>query len=375
MHLLLVRSTKSLSGTETYNINLFRELLKDSSIKVNFLTNLNLFAEELKKNSSSIYVEHWLPVEVGTKKQLLVNFFYFLIFIPRYITKIREIEMENRFDVICLQSRTEMIFLTPFLKSMHYKVVWIQHGSFFTSQASSLIKKLYLLTSHLVNKIIVPSKDTRTDLVFNQIKGELVKVIHIGINMKLFHPSKLTVIKRQRRNLELKAGSFIIGFLGTLTAEKGIEDFITVSKRLGKRNYQYIVIGDGSDKTAMKQEIPEGLFTGFVLDVRKYLKVLDILLFPTHHYEATSIAILEAQAMGIPVLAYDKGGTREIITHGYNGFLYKEGDWRGMVRDAEMLNENRKLLREMGRHARQKIEEEFNIEKQGKEFVKFFKSL
>jgi len=65
---------------------------------------------------------------------------------------------------------------------------------------------------------------------------------------------------------------------------------------------------------------------------KEYLARVDIFLFPTHHYEGVSMAIRE-RGVWYPVLATDIGGCREIITNGYNGFLYKQGDVEAMARD------------------------------------------
>jgi glycosyltransferase involved in cell wall biosynthesis len=374
MNLLVIRSTKSLSGTETYNINLLRELNKDSSIKIRILTNLDIFSKELRNSGVISEVAHWLPVEVGTKKQLLKIILYAPVFTLLYIIRITLMQSSRRFDLVCIQSRTEMIFLTPILKLLGYKVIWIQHGPFFNSQASSLIKYLYLVVSRLVNKIIVPSFDTKLDLKKGHVDSKKIRVIRIGLDTNVYYPADIYKKAKMRKVFNLSNDSFVIGFLGTVTKEKGIDDFVNVGKLLGNVDYKYIVIGDGPEKQKMNKDI-SAIFTGFVLDVSRYLGMIDVFLFPTHHYEATSIAILEAQAMGISVLATDIGGNREIINHGYNGYLYKLGDVKSMARDIRALSVDSAKLRLMGEHGVKVIHNKFNIEKQAKLFAIFFKSL
>lgn len=360
MKLLAIRPSRKLSGAETYNITLLGELLKSPNIGVSFLTNLPVLAKKLKERGVSAFSYPWLPEEVGTKRQLLKTILVSPVFIVRYLTTIRALENGKRFDVICLESQTEMIFLTPVLTTFGYKVVWIQHGPLFISQAAGLIKWLYVRASGSVDKIVAVSEDTKNDLVSGGVNAKRVEVVYIGVG-------------KTKESVHTKAG-LMVGFLGTLTKEKGTEDFINVTRLLTKEKLKYTVIGDGPEMSRMKEHL-KATYTGYTEDVKKYLGSVYVLVFPTHHYEGISMAILEAQAMGIPVLAYDKGGTREIITHGYNGFLYKEGDIDGMVRDIRMLRKNPKLVREMGKHARQRIVEKFTIEKQAKLFAEFFKSL
>jgi len=346
MKLLFIRSTKGYSGAERYNAYLIHELRKDVSLDITFLTNSVALARQLQINATS-----WTPVEVGTKKQLLQMILYAFIFIPKYLANIRT------YDVTCLESRTEMIFLTPMLKFIGYKVVWIQHGPLFVSQAAGIIKTLYTLTSRLVDAIIAVSEDTKQDLVNGGIAENKITVIYIGVDTKKIEPTPK------------KSNKFTVGFSGTLTKEKGIMDFAIATK-----GFHTLVIGDGLGKTWMQQHV-QAKFTGFVNHTDRYLKNVDILLLPTYHHEGISMAILEAAAMGIPILTTNIGGNREIIKHGYNGFLYKPGDTRGMSRDIKMFSINRKKLILMGQNARQTIVDRFNIKKQAKEYAAFFRSL
>lgn len=361
MQILLIRPTQKIAGTERLNINLFQSLSKDQLLRLRLLTNLNLFAHIVNKYNK-VRVESWLPEEVGTKKQLLKILLYAPIFIHRYLYVIHQMERGKRFDVICLQSRTEMIFISPILKKMGYKIVWIQHGAFFVSQAAGMIKKMYVLASRYADKIIAVSEDTRMDLLAGGIRSEKVQTLYIGIDTHMYKP----VTKKSKQ--------LCIGYLGTVTKEKGTDDFVAVARILGTEKFTYLVIGDGPEKKNMQKQI-KATFTGFVDDVKKYLARVDVLLFPTHHFEGVSMAIREAVAMGIPVLATDIGGCREIITNGYNGYLYEQGNVGVMARDIRVLDRDRKKLRLMGKQAREVVLKKFNMEKQAKEFAAFFNSL
>ncbi len=352
MRLLFIRSTKSFSGAEKYNVELLRELRKNTSFRIDILTNQRRLAKELGVKPAS-----WLPEEVGTKKQLMKAIFCTPVFIPRYFT------ITKHADLICLESRTEMVLVTPFMKLFGRKVLWIQHGPFYNSQAAGIIKVLYRWTSRFVTKIIAVSEDTKKDLMNGGVDGKKIVVIYIGVSM--------TKIKR------IIHKQFTVGFLGTLTKEKGTDDFIGVSnllRSIDTSKQKFLVIGSGPERKIMRRKL-RAEYTGFVTDVKRHLARIDVLLFPTHHYEGISMAILEAQAMGIPALAIDIGGNKEIIKHGYNGYLYKLGDVKSMARDIRTLAASPTKLREMGMHARQRIKERFTIEKQSKLFADIFWSI
>ncbi len=342
MKILFIRSSKYFSGAEKYNVELLGELRKYFDIVL--LTNL----ENLRSYGFKAWIEKWLPEEVGTKKQLLKNLFYAPIFVLRYLKLVRN------FNIVCLQSRTEMIFLTPILKLFKKKIVWIQHGPMFISHASRIIMRLYVFASKFMDKLIAVSQDTKKDLITGGIPKEKITVIYIGV--------QISQIKKQTHK-------FTVGFLGTVTKEKGIDDFIEVVKIT---KCTALIIGNGPDLSWVKKCVA---CTGFVKDVQKYLNRIDILLLPTRHHEGISMAILEAQAVGIPVFATDIGGNREIVEHGYNGFLYKVGDVMGMARDIRMLEKDRNKLKEMRRNAQDTVIERFNIRRQAKLFADFFQSL
>lgn len=361
MKLLVIRSTQAFSGAETYTANLFGELKKQTGWDICGLTNLPALARELTKEKIHAVNCPWLPVEVGTKKQLFAMMLYVPIFIHKYISIIKKLENGTRFNIICLESRTEMVFLTPWLRLLGYKVVWIQHGPLFISETSRLIKTFYVFASRWVSKIIAVSKDTKNDLIAGGVDGSRIEVIYIGVNS-----NGKTGVK--------KTHTFTVGFLGTLTKEKGTDDFLEIAEKLKSKDIRFIIIGDGPERQNMMRRI-KASFTGRVSNVKKYLDQVNAFLLPTHHHEGISMAILEAQAMGIPVLTTDIGGNREIIADGYNGYLYTLGDIVAMVKGVQSLIKNKKLLESMRSHAKQRVRERFKLSMQVKKFAKFFESV
>ncbi len=343
MKILFIRPAERFSGAEKYNVVLLRELRK--YLDVTLLTNL----EMLKNQPYTVRMETWLPKEVGTKKQLLAVLFQSPLFLARYL------RIAAAYEVIVLQSLTEMIFLTPILKLLRRKTVWIVHGPLFASESAGLVKFFFLIASGFVDRIIAVSADTKRDLTRGGAPDKKIIVIYIGVDRK---PVKKTPHKE-----------FTIGFLGSVTKEKGIEEFAAVAK---KTKTAAVVIGDGP----YLKLLPAGIKrTGFVTNVDRHLCAVDVLLFPTRHHEGISMAILEAQAIGIPVLATDIGGNKEIIRDGYNGFLYRQGDTIGMARDIRMLSRNKTKTIKMGNNARLMIAARFSIGEQAKKFADFFSAL
>lgn len=332
MRLLFVRSANKFSGAEKYNIELLSKLKKYHDVTL--LTNLINF----KSAKFKVIIENWLPEEVGTKKELLKTFFKLPIFLFLYLKRCRN------YEIIIFESRTEMIFLSILLKLWNKKVVWIQHGPLFISNTASIIKKLVVLNSLFIDRIIAVSKNTKKDLVNGGINKNKIKVIYIGV--------EIPIIKRTPH-------SFTIGFLGTVTKEKGIIKFVNY---VLKHKVKALVIGDGPDRDLVPNNISQ---VGYVTNVYSYLRKIDLLYLPTNHFEGISLAILEAMSCGIPVVTTNIGGNKEVIKNRYNGLLVSS-------KQSFSLNHNWKIL---GSNAKKTIKDKFNILIQVKRFAYFFNNI
>jgi len=106
--------------------------------------------------------------------------------------------------------------------------------------------------------------------------------------------------------------------------------------------------------------------------VEALVNACDIGVLFSPYGEGISNAILEYMALSKPVIAYDSGGTREVIKNGENGFLIKEEDDEQISKIIIELIDNYKLRKKLGENGRKKIEEYFNIQKMGKEYMNIY---
>lgn len=383
MKILFIRNSDRFSGSEKYDINLFSEFIKYPSLNIHFLTNLRSFARRASRLGVTTKIISWGSEGVGTKKQLLFVLLKLPINLLQYITLIHKLEKNVRFDLICLQSMTEKIFLTPILKILGYKILWTEQGPIYATQMSRVITLLYKLASFFVDKILAVSQDTKRDLIRGGVIAKKITALYIGIDTNKFKPLSRIKISNLRKKFHIRPSAFVLGFLGTITDEKGIEDFVLVSNMLLKqdKNFHFIVIGDGPFLQWVKRYVEKSKMTqqytcsGFIEDVTKYLGIIDILFLPTRHYEGLPLAILEAQSMGKVVITSSMGGNPEIIKNGINGFLYTELNKTAIVKRVVSLYRHRSKMVELNRQARKNIMDRFNIESQKKKFVQFLQKL
>ena len=386
----MVRMTDRVSGAEIYNLNLLQGFAGYPDVDISFLTNSKYFLDRIREKKGKAFFLKSDLEEIGTKKNFLKALINSPIFISSFISNIRKVEKGEKFNLICLQSMTEKIFITPFLKLLNYKIIWIEHGPLFRTKRAAIIKILYKLISNFANKIIAVSKDTEKDLLNGRVNKNKIKTLYIGVDIKYFAPLTAKEIEDEKKKLKIPLKNFVIGFLGTVNKEKGIEEFFSVASAIssllsggrmdswdgGMKGVNFLIIGDGPLLKKIKEENKNKnfIFTGFEKDVKKYIGILDILFFPTKHNEGISLSLLETMSMRKVVVARDIGGNNEIINEN-TGHLYNDYKKDGLVNAIKNLQNNKEKLKNIGKKARDEIIKNFDINKNVKNFYGLFKNL
>ncbi|MGD9642475.1 MAG: glycosyltransferase family 4 protein [Elusimicrobiales bacterium] len=130
-------------------------------------------------------------------------------------------------------------------------------------------------------------------------------------------------------------GRIVLAALGRLENQKGFDILLEALPLLGKtrpdlfEKIKCVIAGSGSLEADLRRRAaPLGdkvVFTGFRSDVRDFLAAADVFVLPSRS-EGQPLALLEAMAIGKPVLAADLPGVKEIVTDWANGALFKSGD-------------------------------------------------
>jgi glycosyltransferase involved in cell wall biosynthesis len=133
------------------------------------------------------------------------------------------------------------------------------------------------------------------------------------------------------------SASRTIVYVGRLSAEKGLAVLIDAMAGLPDGNLELVVIGDGPERGALEHRAGPGVrFVGRLepTQVHDQLRRARALAFPSLWYETFGMSLVEAMAAGLPVIASDLGGTREIVGE-HAGLLLPAGDiaaWRTALR-------------------------------------------
>jgi glycosyltransferase involved in cell wall biosynthesis len=202
------------------------------------------------------------------------------------------------------------------------------------------------------------------------------RLLHIGngVNLERFDPEKLRERRKPvREAFGISGDQPLVCIIGRLVREKGyfelIEAFRTVVREVP--GVKLLVIGGAleSDHDDAESEIrgrvkEYGLedvvrFLSFRGDVEEILCASDVFVLPSHR-EGMPRSILEAMAMGLPVVATQVRGAREEVQDGINGLLVDVGDHEGLAAALVTLLKNPDERIRMGRRGRQIAVEQFD---------------
>jgi glycosyltransferase involved in cell wall biosynthesis len=172
-----------------------------------------------------------------------------------------------------------------------------------------------------------------------------------------------------RQQLGVESEENIIVAVGRLSPEKGLDILLAAYARQfsSDRGVRLILVGDGPEMAALKSlanrlGISEQVsFAGFAADVSNYYAAADLFVMSSHT-EGFPMALLEAMAWGLPVLATAVGGIPDIVQDGKDGCLVPPGNEEQLVVAMGKLLNNRELSEKMGQVARQTITERFAVE-------------
>ncbi|BBZ20690.1 glycosyltransferase family 4 protein [Mycolicibacterium gadium] len=137
-----------------------------------------------------------------------------------------------------------------------------------------------------------------------------------GVDITGFAPSARD---ESLRSLWSPRGKPIVGFVGRLAPEKHVERLAALSER---DDLQVVVVGDGIDRAKLETVLPSAVFTGalYGAELAAAYASMDVFVHPGEH-ETFCQAVQEAMASGLPAIAPDAGGPRDLVTPYRTGLL------------------------------------------------------
>lgn len=231
------------------------------------------------------------------------------------------------------------------------------------------------------------SQGVRDTLMKDHITKKEIRVIHNGsvngINTAHFDPN--TVLTDDlKKEYHITESDTVFGFVGRLAGDKGINELVEAFENILKqnKNCKLLLVGMFEEDldplqpktiTAIKNN-SNIIHAGFQKDIRPFLAIMDIFVFPSYR-EGFGVSIMEAQAMGVPVISSDITGCNEIIKEGYNGLLIPPRSLPRLQQAMEQLCDDPKLIQQMKTVARKTMKAKYDQQYVWKETVASYKTM
>ena len=215
--------------------------------------------------------------------------------------------------------------------------------------------------------VVVNSDGVRDFYVRHGTPSECIQVIPNGVAM----PSPPQTTRGQLlAELGLPEGSRLIGLVGRLWPQKRVKDAIWAADLLKviRSDVHLLIVGDGPQRDRLRRFRDQVCIRGKVHflgergDVPRLLPHFDV-LWSTSAYEGQSNVILEAMASGVPVVATDIPGTRELVVAGATGYLVPVGDRAAVAKYTDRLLNDAALAGRLSDAARERVQSEFSVAK------------
>jgi len=285
---------------------------------------------------------------------------------------------KNKVDIIqpFLTPATFFTLLPAVLNGTRVKIV-TERGSMrrIISKGYSFYLRIEDMLTRFADMVIPNSKSGKDYLITRGIKASHITVVYNGINIQRLIPNSAD-IKRIRDTLGLTGNTKVVGISASLTALKDHDTFLRAAQIVSGTipKVKYFILGDGPLRQELETLARElgiesrVLFLGNQTEVSPYLSLLDVVCLSSNQPEGCSNAILEAMALGKPVVATRVGGNVELVEDGKTGLLVPIQDPKALADAILSLLNNPEQAREMGKQGKDRVAKDFSLERMVRDY-------
>ena len=354
-------------GAETGCYDL-AHFLPEQGCKSFIVTSGGVLLKFIKKEKVKVFR---LPVQ--SKNPILILFNAIIISLIILIYNINIVHARSRapaWSCLIATKITSRKFVTTF------------HGTY---NFSNRFKKFYnsvMVRSHLIiagsNFIFSHINENYGDFFLNRKRKLLV--IFRGINANYFNPQKISLSKIEKfsKKNSIDRDKFIILLPGRLSFWKGQKIFIEalklLSEQINNQPFEGIIIGGDQGKSVYKKQLIALVERYRLKKIIKFIdhcdempvayKIANLVCSCSSEPEAFGRVSVEAQSMGIPIVASDIGGSIETIVKDKTGFLFKSGDSNALTNAIIMvMQKDYNSLKSIGFEGRKNILKKFDVDK------------
>lgn len=234
------------------------------------------------------------------------------------------------------------------------KVIYMAHGFHFYNSAPLLNWMIYYPAEKFLSRftdglITINQEDYRRAQKFHA--GKTILIPGVGIDLDKFQKKDPTQ-QEIRNKLGIPESKIILMSVGELTKRKNHMVMIEALARLKEYDILYVICGDGPLKAQLRAKAEElGVrdrlkLLGFRKDIAELHKAADIFVFPSLQ-EGLPVALMEAMASGLPIVASKIRGNEDLISNNQGGYLVNPTDSEQVAKAIEKMIQNPKKREKM----------------------------
>jgi glycosyltransferase involved in cell wall biosynthesis len=249
----------------------------------------------------------------------------------------------------------------------------------------ALVKKVL----RLADSVIAVSRDIA--VTAKVLGARNVVYVPNGVDTRIFNDvitqKEREAIERLKSSWAAEDADLVVGFFRHLRAYYGVHYILLAAKALSaltKKKVKFVLGGDSDPKYAQllfkyieRGDLKSGIFyTGIIpRDVMPIVyKACDVVV-NTSLTDGMPPSMLEAMASGKPLVSFAVGGNKDIIIHGFNGFLVAPKNYKDLASKLAYLADNPSEIKRLGSNSRKLALEKFDIEKRIDKIVEIYKNL
>ena len=333
-------------------------------------------------------------IQCFARRYPVLNFLRFCCFLPYHVVRIRRLLRSRSIEIVHVDGVTNFV---PALAARWAGVPIVWH---YNDHLPGPLKRLLLpLVTNLASRVIVQGEQLKESRTAGnpKLRGKTA-VLYSAVDVDQLVPEAHDATERAciRAELGVPSDCVLIGAVGNLNRFKGYPYFLQAAAKIKEqmaanpvsrascprfegetpsthvRGVRFLVVGRKLDTdlacweqlqqlTAQLDLEQSVIFAGFRDDIPKVLAALDVFVLPSI-LESCPLALLEAMAMKVPVVATDVGAVREMVDHGRTGFVVPPCD-AGAIAEAVLavLAMPRDQVRSMAGEARKTVERKFSV--------------
>jgi glycosyltransferase involved in cell wall biosynthesis len=224
------------------------------------------------------------------------------------------------------------------------------------------------MLARITDTIIAVSDSVKNDSVrYDRIDPSRIIVIHNGVDTLAFNPEG--TFRDISKDLSIEKEDMVIGCVGRIVHSKGLSYLLEALPEIlhRYRSVKLLIVGDGSLKEDLREQarrlriLDRVIFAGRRRDIPDILSRMNVFVIPSIK-EGLPNAILEAMAMGKPVVATNVGGIPEVVQHGVSGLIVPPRDVERIARSVITLIDEPGKAKNMGEKARGFIMEQYSMQ-------------